>query len=59
MNIDMLQQPLPFTACAAGCRTVEEQYDGEVRRFYVPKQSEDKTKNLINRYGSTDLSINK
>jgi len=25
----------------------------------VPKQSEDKTKNLINRYGSTDLSINK
>ena len=39
-----LQQSLPFTVCAEGCETSEEQSDEEVRTSQVPKQSEDKTK---------------
>ena len=40
----MKQQYLPFTVCAAGCRTAEEQRDDEVRTSQVPEQSEGKTK---------------
>ena len=39
-----LQQPLPFTVCAAGCRTAEEQSDDEGRTSQVPERSEGKTK---------------
>ena len=40
----MLQQYLPFTVCAEGCETTEEQSDDEVRTSQVPKRSEGKTK---------------
>ena len=39
-----LQQPLPFTVCAEGCETAEEQSDDEVRTSQVPERSEGKTK---------------
>ena len=39
-----LQQHLPFTICAEGCETAEEQSDDEVRTSQVPEQSEGKTK---------------
>ena len=38
-----LQQLLPFTVCAEGCETAEEQSDDEVRTSQVPEQSEGKT----------------
>ena len=38
------QQSLPFTVCAEGCETAEEQSDDEVRTSQVPEQSEGKTK---------------
>ena len=40
----MKQQYLPFTVCAKGCETAEEQSDDEVRTSQVPEQSEGKTK---------------
>ena len=39
-----LQQSLPFTVCAEGCETAEEQSDDEVRTSQVPEWSEGKTK---------------
>ena len=39
-----LQQYLPFTVCAEGCETAEEQSDDEVRTSQVPERSEGKTK---------------
>ena len=39
-----LQQYLPFTVCAEGCETAEEQSDDEGRTSQVPEQSEGKTK---------------
>ena len=39
-----LQQHLPFTVCAEGCETAEEQSDAEVRPSQVPERSEGKTK---------------
>ena len=39
-----MQQYLPFTVCAEGCETAEEQSDDEVRTSQVPEQSEGKTK---------------
>ena len=39
-----LQQCLPFTVCAEGCETAEEQCDDEVRTSQVPERSEGKTK---------------
>ena len=44
------QQCLPFTVCAAGCRTAEEQRDDEVRTSQVPEQSEGKTKMMKQQY---------
>jgi len=41
-----LQQYLPFTVCAEGCETAEEQSDDEVRTSQVPEQSEGKTKGI-------------
>ena len=35
-----LQQLLPFTVCAEGCETAEEQSDDEVRTSQVPERSE-------------------
>ena len=43
-SLRSLQQPLPFTVCAAGCRTAEEQSDDEGRTSQVPERSEGKTK---------------
>ena len=40
----MLQQCLPFTVCAEGCETAEEQSDDEVHTSQVPERSEGKTK---------------
>ena len=40
----VLQQCLPFTVCAEGCETAEEQSDDEVRTSQVPERSEGKTK---------------
>jgi len=40
----VLQQHLPFTVCAEGCETAEEQSDDEVRTSQVPERSEGKTK---------------
>ena len=42
-NARRLQQHLPFTVCAEGCETAEEQSDDEVRTSQVPEQSEGKT----------------
>ena len=42
----MLQQHLPFTVCAEGCETAEEQSDDEVRTSQVPERSEGKTKEI-------------
>ena len=42
--ISKWQQCLPFTVCAEGCETAEEQSDDEVRTSQVPEQSEGKTK---------------
>ena len=39
-----LQQHLPFTVCAEGCETTEEQSDDEVSTSQVPERSEGKTK---------------
>ena len=39
-----LQQCLPFTVCAEGCETAEEQCDDEVRTSQVPERSEGKTR---------------
>ena len=39
-----LQQLLPFTVCAEGCETAEEQSDDEVRTSQVPERSEGKMK---------------
>ena len=39
-----LQQYLPFTVCAEGCETAEEQGIDEVRTSQVPERSEGKTK---------------
>ena len=39
-----LQQCLPFTICAEGCETAEEQSDDEARTSQVFERSEDKTK---------------
>ena len=46
----MLQQCLPFTVCAEGCETAEEQSDEEVRTSQVPKQGEGKTKVIKQQY---------
>ena len=46
----MLQQHLPFTVCAEGCETAEEQSDDEVRTSQVPEQSEGKTKVIGQQY---------
>ena len=46
----MLQQHLPFTVCAEGCETAEEQSDDEVRTSQVPEQSEGKTKVMKQQY---------
>ena len=43
-STEQLQQYLPFTVCAEGCETAEEQSDDEVRTSQVPEQSEGKTK---------------
>ena len=43
-NLNELQQCLPFTVCAEGCETAEEQSDDEVRTSQVPERSEGKTK---------------
>ncbi|WP_455153637.1 hypothetical protein [Veillonella parvula] len=43
-SIILLQQYLPFTVCAEGCETAEEQSDDEVRTSQVPERSEGKTK---------------
>ena len=43
-----MQQYLPFTVCAEGCETAEEQSDDEVRTSQVPKRSEGKTKAISN-----------
>ena len=45
-----LQQSLPFTVCAEGCETAEEQSDDEVRTSQVPEQSEGKTKVIRQQY---------
>ena len=45
-----LQQLLPFTVCAEGCETAEEQSDDEVRTSQVPEQSEGKTKVMKQQY---------
>ncbi|WP_316115354.1 hypothetical protein [Veillonella parvula] len=42
-SIILLQQYLPFTVCAEGCETAEEQSDDEVRTPQVPERSEGKT----------------
>ena len=42
--LDELQQHLPFTVCAEGCETAEEQSDDEVRTSQVPERSEGKTR---------------
>ena len=47
-SIFSLQQHLPFTVCAEGCETAEEQRDDEVRTSQVPEQSEGKTKAISN-----------
>ena len=39
-----LQQCLPFTVCAEGCETAEEQCDDEVCTSQVPERSEGKTR---------------
>ena len=39
-----MQQHLPFTVCAEGCESAEEQSDDEVRTSQVPERSEGKTK---------------
>ena len=39
-----MQQHLPFTVCAEGCETAEEQSDDEVRISQVPERREGKTK---------------
>ena len=39
-----LQQCLPFTVCAEGCETAEEQSDDEVHTSQVPERSEGKTR---------------
>ena len=44
------QQYLPFTVCAAGCRTAEEQSDDEVHTSQVPERSEGKTKVIKQQY---------
>ena len=44
------QQYLPFTVCAEGCETAEEQSDDEVRTSQVPEQSEGKTKVMKQQY---------
>ena len=46
----MKQQYLPFTVCAAGCRTAEEQSDDEVRTSQVPERREGKTKSMRQQY---------
>ena len=45
-----LQQYLPFTVCAEGCETAEEQSDDEVRTSQVPERSEGKTKVIKQQY---------
>ena len=45
-----LQQHLPFTVCAEGCETAEEQSGDEVRTSQVPEQSEGKTKMIRQQY---------
>ena len=45
-----LQQSLPFTVCAEGCETAEEQSDDEVRTSQVPERSEGKTKVIRQQY---------
>ena len=40
----MLQQPLPFSVCAAECEVAEKQSDDEPHTLQVPKRSEGKTK---------------
>ena len=42
----MLQQYLPFTVCAEGCKTAEEQSDDEAHTLQVPERSEGKTKEI-------------
>ena len=39
-----LQQHLPFTVCAEGCETAEEQSDDEAHTLQVPERREGKTK---------------
>ena len=46
----LLQQFLPFTVCAKGCETAEEQSDDEVRTSQVPEQREGKTKMMKQQY---------
>ena len=49
-NLSKLQQYLPFTVCAEGCETAEEQSDDEVRTSQVPERSEGKTKVIRQQY---------
>ena len=44
------QQYLPFTVCAEGCETAEEQSDDEVRTSQVPERREGKTKVIKQQY---------
>ena len=46
----LLQQYLPFTVCAEGCETAEEQSDDEVRTSQVPERREGKTKVIKQQY---------
>ena len=45
-----LQQRLPFTVCATGGETAEEQSDDEVRTSQVPERSEGKTRAMRKQY---------
>ena len=44
------QQYLPFTVCAEGCETAEEQSDDEVRTSQVPERREGKKKSMRQQY---------
>ena len=46
----MKQQYLPFTVCAEGCETAEEQSDDEVRTSQVPERREGKKKSMRQQY---------
>ncbi|WP_278604597.1 hypothetical protein [Veillonella parvula] len=43
-----MQQHLPFTVCAEGCKAAEERSDDEVHTLQVPERREGKTKAISN-----------